>query len=104
MGINGSLGVSGHGVTIAMEQATATGSWPNQVYTLTAGVFVVVAEVTGDVKWPVVSRSKTDITPHSDSSDSYAWSYMMRAALGFDVNFIQGDTSQNWTTGLQGAI
>ncbi len=90
-----SQAASGHGVTIAKEMNPVSAP----------GVFTVVGEVMGDVKWPPESRTKTDVTPHTDNSDSYVFSYWIRGPLGFGINYLYANSTHGFGTGgIQGDL
>lgn len=86
--------VAGHGATIAIELLPA-GS---------PGVFTVIAELNGDITWPGLSRSMTEVTPHQDDIDSYVAGRLGRESLSFSTNYIFNDTTHDHLTGLQKKI
>ena len=85
---------AGHGATIAMELNP----------TMSPGVFTIIAELNGDIKWPAVNRKETEVTPHQDTIDSYVLGVLSRDALTFGCNFIFDDPTHDQTTGVYAAI
>lgn len=89
-----SKAVAGHGATIAKEMNPIA----------SPGVFTVIAELNGDIKWPQLSRPETDVTPHQANIDNWVLGILTRGPLTFSVNFIFNDPTHDHLTGLYSNI
>lgn len=87
----GILATSGHGVKISIETYAAP---------IVSGVFTAVAELTGDVGWPTLTRKKTDVTSHDSDIDSYVYGPMARTSKAWDLNFVYTAPTHDHLTGL----
>lgn len=85
---------AGHGATIAMELTPVA----------TPGVFTVIAELNGDIKWPDVTRPETDVTSHQSTIDNWIFGVMQRGPLTFSVNFVYNTATHDHLTGLYYAM
>lgn len=89
-----SAAVSGHGATIAAE-LDPTGA---------QGTFTAIGELNGDINWPALSRTATNVTGHDQTIDNHITGVLMREPLTFSVNFIFDDGDHDHLTGLYSAI
>lgn len=89
-----SAAVPGHGVTIAAELLPASAQ----------GTFTAIGELNGDISWPGLMRTATEVTPHDENIDSYVTGVLRRDPLTFSVNFIFNNGGHDHLTGLQDAI
>jgi hypothetical protein len=85
-----SKAISGHGAQVAIEK-----------FGDPAGQFTVVAELTGDVKRPELTRPEVEVTPHNDDIDTWVLSVLTRTPLTFTNNFIYNDPTHDASFGFQ---
>lgn len=87
-----SSGISGHGVALEW-QSTPGGAW------------TPIAEVIGDLQFPLYSRKKIDLTTINAEVDrSVTSTTLQRADLSFGLNFVRNEASHNISTGLLRAV
>jgi len=85
--------ISAHGTLIAREVTTA-------------GVFVVIGELGGDITAPPFNRASTEVTPHNDNIDGYVMGVLRRGEATFPINFLPSHATKGHdaVSGLQFAL
>ncbi len=84
--------ISGHGTLIARApQATPT-------------VFTTIAELSGDIMVPDLTRKEIDSSAHNRDIDSYVLGMLRRSSITFPISYVASDGTHDNITGLYSAI
>jgi hypothetical protein len=84
--------ISGHGTLIAIARNASPTN------------FVTVAELSGDIMVPDLTRKEIDASTHNRDIDSYVLGMLRRSSVTFPISYVAADPTHDNVTGLYALI